>query len=56
MRKALQQRCDGRRTNARESAIKEGKKITHPHQTSLALQGKASPRKDLQKKTLPPWQ
>ena len=35
---------------------KEGKKIAHPLQEISGSQGKALPRRDLQKEILPQWQ
>jgi len=36
--------------------MKEGKKIAYPYQKIPGSQGKASPRRDLQKENLPGWQ
>ena len=36
--------------------IKEGKKIAHPYQKIPGMQGKSSPRRNLQKEILPQWQ
>ena len=39
-----------------KGAIKEGKKIAHLYQKIPGLQGKASPKRDLQPEILPQWQ
>ena len=39
-----------------KGTIKEGKKVVHPYQKILGLQGKASARRELQKKILPQGQ
>ena len=39
-----------------KGAIKEGKKSAHLYQKSPSSQGKASPKRDLQKEILPQWQ
>jgi len=50
MGKVVQQRCDDERTSKIERCYKG--RIAHLSQKTLGLQGKASPRRDLQKENL----
>jgi len=57
MRKALQQNCNDRRTGTIDRCYKgreeDWKKVAHPYQKTLGLQGKTSTKRNLQKEILP---
>ena len=55
MEKVFQQRCDDGRTGTIERCYK-GREEDLPVSEDSSLQGKASPRRDLQKEILAQWQ